>query len=58
MPTSGPNKTADPDQTGPLVPAPRRFASRPGRVRPMMLLWALGIPLPIVLVIMLIRGCV
>lgn len=28
-----------------------------GKMRPMVLLWALGIPLPIVLIIFLIRGC-
>ena len=30
---------------------------RPGRIRPLVLLWALGVPLPIVLIIFLIRGC-
>jgi hypothetical protein len=34
-----------------------RSAVRAGRVRPMILLWALGIPVPILLVIFLIRGC-
>jgi hypothetical protein len=33
------------------------YRSRPGRVRPMILLWALGVPLPIILIILLIRGC-
>jgi len=28
-----------------------------GKVRPMVLLWALGVPLPIVLIILLVRGC-
>jgi hypothetical protein len=28
-----------------------------GRVKPAVLLWALGIPLPIVLLILLFRGC-
>jgi hypothetical protein len=28
-----------------------------GKVRPMILLWALGIPLPIILIIWLLRGC-
>jgi hypothetical protein len=28
-----------------------------GRVRPAILLWALGIPLPIVLLVLLFRGC-
>jgi hypothetical protein len=30
---------------------------RSGRVKPMVLLWALGVPLPIVLLIFLLRGC-
>lgn len=30
---------------------------RSGRVRPMILLWALGVPLPIILIIMMVRGC-
>jgi hypothetical protein len=30
---------------------------RSGKIRPMILLWALGIPLPIVLIIALMRGC-
>lgn len=29
-----------------------------GRAHPMILLWALGIPLPIILLILLFRGCV
>ena len=28
-----------------------------GRVKPMILLWALGVPLPLILIIFLIRGC-
>jgi hypothetical protein len=28
-----------------------------GRVKPAILLWALGIPLPIILIIFLLRGC-
>jgi hypothetical protein len=31
---------------------------RPGKVRPMILLWALGVPIPLILLIVLIRGCV
>lgn len=36
-----------------------RFAgpSRPGKVRPMILLWALGVPIPLILIIVLMRGC-
>jgi len=30
---------------------------RAGKVRPMVLLWALGVPVPILLIIFLIRGC-
>ena len=30
---------------------------RSGRVKPAILLWALGIPLPIVLLVLLFRGC-
>lgn len=39
------------------APAPRPLASRPGRVRPMILLWALGVPIPLILILMLMRGC-
>jgi len=28
-----------------------------GKMRPAVLLWALGIPLPIVLLVLLFRGC-
>jgi hypothetical protein len=28
-----------------------------GRVKPALLLWALGVPLPIVLIVLLFRGC-
>ena len=28
-----------------------------GKIKPMVLLWAIGIPLPIVLIIALARGC-
>ena len=30
---------------------------RSGKVKPMILLWALGIPIPILLIIFLLRGC-
>lgn len=50
---------------GTQIPAPRStqqtakpgYPSRPGKVRPMILLWALGIPIPVILVIVLVRGC-
>ena len=38
-------------------PAPGRWA-RAGKVRPMILLWALGVPIPLVLLIVLLRSCV
>jgi len=38
--------------------AERQRFSRAGKMRPMILLWALGIPIPIILVIFLVRGCV
>lgn len=28
-----------------------------GRVKPAILLWALGVPLPLILLFLLIRGC-
>ena len=30
---------------------------RSGRVKPAILLWALGVPLPLILLYLLIRGC-
>lgn len=41
-------------------PLARRKPSlmRYGKMRPGILLWALGVPIPIILVIFLIRGCV
>ena len=35
----------------------RNPAREAGKVRPMILLWALGVPIPIILVIALVRGC-
>lgn len=32
-------------------------ASRPGKVRPMILLWALGVPIPLILLLLLLRSC-
>lgn len=40
-----------------LTPPPRAV-HRPGKVRPAILLWALGVPIPLILLILLIRGCV
>lgn len=28
-----------------------------GRVKPILLLWALGVPVPLILIVLLIRGC-
>lgn len=36
----------------------RSIESRAGKMRPMILLWALGIPIPIILLLLLFRGCV
>jgi hypothetical protein len=33
------------------------MSHRPARVRPMILLWALGVPVPVILLILLFRGC-
>ncbi len=35
----------------------RRRSRQAGKVRPMVLLWALGVPLPIIAIIFLVRGC-
>lgn len=35
-----------------------RLYSRSGKVKPGLLLWALGVPIPLVLLVLLIRGCV
>lgn len=32
--------------------------TRSGKIRPMILLWALGIPIPLILLVLLFRGCV
>jgi hypothetical protein len=40
-----------------LRPVDRTFERALGKVRPMILLWALGVPIPIVLIILLVRGC-
>ena len=34
-----------------------QLKDRAGRVRPMILLWALGVPIPLILIILAIRGC-
>lgn len=33
------------------------LAVRSGKVRPVLLLWALGVPIPLLLIFFLIRGC-
>ena len=37
--------------------SPSRWAARAGKVRPMILLWALGVPIPLIILFFLIRGC-
>lgn len=43
------------------LPAPALLRHRrtrsAGKMRPIVLLWALGVPLPIVLIILMVRGC-
>lgn len=34
-----------------------KWSERSGKVRPALLLWALGVPIPLVLLFLLIRGC-
>ncbi len=36
---------------------PIQFWSRPGKIRPAILLWALGVPIPLILLVFLLRGC-
>lgn len=36
---------------------PHAANSRPGKARTAVLLWLLGVPIPIIILIMLIRGC-
>ena len=40
---------------------PRRIERTPlfraAKVRPVILAWALGVPIPIILIVLLIRGC-
>ena len=38
-------------------PAITPAVGRSGKVRPAILLWALGVPIPFILVFFLIRGC-
>ena len=37
--------------------APSHASARAGKIRPMILMWALGVPIPIIIIIFLIRGC-
>ena len=39
-------------------PVVKRKNSRPGKVRHALLLWLLGVPIPLILLFFLIRGCV
>jgi hypothetical protein len=42
----------------PTGTTPQNRWLRSGRIRPIILLWALGVPIPIILLVLLIRGCV
>ena len=42
----------------PVVSERETVWSRAGKVRPAILLWALGVPIPLVLLFVAIRGCV
>ena len=44
-------------EVGKLAARPKHRWLRAARVRPLVLLWALGISLPIILIIYLLRGC-
>ena len=37
--------------------APERRLSQSGKVRPAVLLWALGVPIPLILLVLLLRSC-
>lgn len=53
-----PSPMPSPTKDTPMLPLPRIPApSRSGRVNWTVLSWAIGIPLPIVLIIALMRGC-
>jgi hypothetical protein len=42
----------------PIAPIYRRANSRPGKVRHVLLMLLLGVPIPLILLVLLIRGCV
>jgi hypothetical protein len=35
----------------------KQHKSETGKVKPVILMWALGIPIPIIILILLFRGC-
>ena len=46
------------DAAGPQLPRYRPSKwMRAGKMRPAILLWALGIPIPLILLFFLLRGC-
>lgn len=51
-----PTQTSLAGQVVPALLRTQRTRSA-GKVRPMVLLWALGVPIPILLIIFLVRGC-
>lgn len=52
-----PSAAAEPC-AGPMPHGVNAVMVRSGKVRTAILLWALGVPIPIILVILVIRGCV
>ncbi|MCA9516169.1 MAG: hypothetical protein KC635_14595 [Myxococcales bacterium] len=57
-PNDAPAPTPPPaDLDAPFTGLRQLLASERGGFKPMVLLWALGVPLPIVLIIALVRGC-
>ncbi|MFO0861448.1 MAG: hypothetical protein U0570_12915 [Phycisphaerales bacterium] len=41
-----------------VIPVARPLASRPGKARTAILLWLLGVPIPLIVLFFLIRSCV
>lgn len=39
------------------LPSAKITLSRAAKVRPVILAWALGVPIPLILLVLLIRGC-
>jgi hypothetical protein len=53
LPSRGAGKSASNSALG----ASSSMRANAGKVRPALLLWALGVPLPLVLIVVLLRGC-